>query len=130
MDAVYATYQARLDSFAPPKSKTRRASSTRGKKSAPKAAQKAAWPHHSPSPEDMAYAGFVFHPRSGIPDNAKCFSCQTELDGWEETDVPVFEHLTHSPNCGFAMNIYIRIKSGDPGRTEDDPLSEKMSTLR
>lgn len=129
MDAAFASYQARFDSFASPKTKSRR-TSTRSKKPAAKAAQKGAWPLLSPRPEDLAYAGFVFKPTSTSPDNVQCFSCLTQLDGWEETDVPAYEHLTHSPNCGFAINACIRLRNGDPGRTEDDPLSELMMDAR
>jgi hypothetical protein len=129
MDGAYASYQARLDTFAPPKSKSRRPSS-RSKKTAPKAAQKGGWPHAAPRPEDLAYGGFIFKPTSASHDNVQCFSCQTQLDGWEENDTPAFEHLTHSPNCGFAINICIRIRGGDPGRTEDNPLSETILQAR
>ncbi|PVI00321.1 inhibitor of apoptosis repeat-containing protein [Periconia macrospinosa] len=129
MDASYASFQARLESFQPPKSKSRRTSS-RSKKSAPKAAQKGGWPLAAPRPEDLAYGGFVFFPTSASPDNVQCFACGTQLDGWEEEDVPAYEHLTHSPNCGLAINICIRLRSGDPGRTEDDPLSEAMLDAR
>jgi hypothetical protein len=79
---------------------------------------------------DLAYAGFIFKPTSASPDNVQCFHCQTQLDGWEETDVPAFEHLTHSPHCGFAINVCIRLRNGDPGRTEDDPLSGGMMDAR
>ncbi|KAF2642517.1 inhibitor of apoptosis repeat-containing protein [Massarina eburnea CBS 473.64] len=131
MDGTYASQQARLETFAPPKTKSRR-NSTRGKKPAPKAAQKGGWPLAAPTPDDLAYAGFVFAPTSVSHDNVQCFSCQTQLDGWEESDTPAFEHLTHSPNCGFAINVCIRLRSGlnDPGRTEDDPLSEGMLEAR
>ncbi|KAF1952420.1 inhibitor of apoptosis repeat-containing protein [Byssothecium circinans] len=129
MDSSYASYQARLDTFAPPKSKSRRTSS-RSKKPAPKATQKGGWPHTYPRPDDLAYAGFVFRPTSASFDNVQCFSCQTQLDGWEESDTPAFEHLTHSPNCGFAINVCIRLRHNDPGRVEDDPLNENMVEAR
>ncbi|CAI6322877.1 unnamed protein product [Periconia digitata] len=128
MNASYASFQTRLESFEPPKSKSRRPSS-RSKK-APKAAQKGGWPLEFPRPEDLAYGGFFFQPKSDSPDNVQCFSCGTQLDGWEEADVPAFEHLSLSPNCGFAINVCIRLRSSDPGRTEDDPLSEAMLEAR
>ncbi|KAF2690248.1 BIR-domain-containing protein [Lentithecium fluviatile CBS 122367] len=129
MDTAYACFQARLDSFASSKTKSRR-TSTRSKKSGPKNVPKGGWPLSAPSPTDLAYAGFVFKPTSMSPDNVQCFHCQTQLDGWEETDVPAYEHLTHSPHCGFAINTCIRLRNGDPGRTEDDPLSGPMMDAR
>jgi hypothetical protein len=128
MDASLATYQARLATFqgAPP-AKTRR-SSSKSKKPAPKA--KAAWPLAAPSAEDLAFAGFVWKPTSASPDNVQCWACNCQLDGWEEADVPTYEHLTHSPSCGFAVVTTIRLRHGDPGRTEEDPVSEQMIAAR
>ncbi|KAF2706343.1 inhibitor of apoptosis repeat-containing protein [Pleomassaria siparia CBS 279.74] len=123
-------YQVRLDSFKP-KSKTRRSSSrnssSRPKKTAPKSN---AWPLAAPAPHDLAFAGFQWAPSSASPDNVKCVYCDCQLDGWEEDDIPAREHLTHSPNCGYAINICIRLRNGDPGRTEEDPVSEKMMNAR
>lgn len=123
-----ATYQARLASFqGAPATKTRRTSS-RSKKAAPKS--KAAWPLSAPSAEELAHAGFVWKPTSLSPDNVQCWACSCSLDGWEETDVPSFEHLTHSPQCGFAVVTAIRMRSGDPGRAEEDPIGEAMIKAR
>ncbi|KAF1945326.1 inhibitor of apoptosis repeat-containing protein [Clathrospora elynae] len=128
MDAALASYQARLATFeAATTGKTRRTSS-RSKKAAPKS--KAAWPLTSPSAQDLAYAGFVWQPTSTSRDNVQCFRCNCQLDGWEESDVPAFEHATHSPNCGFAVIACIRLRAGDPGRTEEDPTSEAMVSAR
>jgi hypothetical protein len=44
--------------------------------------------------------------------------------------VPAFEHATHSPSCGFATIACIRLRAGDPGRTEEDPSSEAMVAAR
>lgn len=125
----FASLQSRLDTFAAPKTNARRPSA-RGKKAAPKAAPKGGWPLEFPRPHDLAYAGFLFKPTSASPDNVQCFHCQTQLDGWEPNDVPAYEHLTHSPNCGFALNLCIRLRDGDPGRNEEDPLSERMMQAR
>ncbi|KAK7182636.1 AT hook domain-containing protein [Paraphaeosphaeria sporulosa] len=125
----FASLQARLDTFAAPKTKARRPSA-RGKKAARKAAPKGGWPLEFPRPEELAYAGFTFKPTSASPDNVQCFHCQTQLDGWEPNDVPAYEHLTHSPECGFALNLCIRLRDGDPGRNEEDPLSERMIEAR
>ncbi|KAF2866871.1 hypothetical protein BDV95DRAFT_611167 [Massariosphaeria phaeospora] len=122
MDPAYASYEARLETFLAPKTKGRRPSA-RSKKTT-------AWPLTSPSPTDLAYAGFVFKPTTASPDNVQCSYCACQLDGWEASDVPAFEHLTHAPDCGYALNVCIRIRNGDPGRTEDDPMSERMLKAR
>ncbi|KAI2476900.1 BIR domain containing protein [Pyrenophora tritici-repentis] len=129
MDAALASYHARLATFegAATTGKGRRTSS-RSKKAGTKS--KAAWPLHAPSAQDLAYAGFVWKPTSASPDNVQCFSCECQLDGWEEEDIPAFEHLTHSPSCGFAAIACIRLRAGDPGRTEDDPTSDSMVAAR
>ena len=128
MDATYASYQARLATFAAAATTKTRRTSNRSKKAAPKA--KPAWPLSSPAPEDLAFAGFVWKPTTASLDNVQCFNCNCQLDGWEESDVPVYEHLTHSPNCGFAIVTCIRLRNGDPGRTEDDPTSDRMVLAR
>jgi hypothetical protein len=132
MDASLATFQARLATFegaAATATKTRRTSS-RSKKAAPKPKAKAAWPLTAPSAQDLAFAGFVWRPTSASPDNVQCWACNCQLDGWEEADVPAYEHLTHSPSCGFAVVTAIRLRHGDPGRTEEDPISEQMIQAR
>ncbi|KAI4656935.1 uncharacterized protein J4E78_006826 [Alternaria triticimaculans] len=129
MDAALASFQARLATFggAATTTKTRRTSS-RSKKAGTKS--KAGWPLASPAAQDLAYAGFVWRPTTASPDNVQCFSCECQLDGWEESDVPAYEHATHSPSCGFAVIACIRLRSGDPGRTEEDPTSDAMVAAR
>jgi hypothetical protein len=129
MDAALASFHARLATFggAATTNKTRRTSS-RSKKSGAKS--KNAWPLTSPTAQDLAYAGFVWRPTTASPDNVQCFSCECQLDGWEEEDVPAYEHATHSPSCGFAVIACIRLRAGDPGRTEEDPTSDAMVAAR
>jgi hypothetical protein len=127
MDASMASYQARLATFEGAATTKSRRSSSRSKK-APKA--KAAWPLSAPSAQDLAYSGFVWRPTSTSPDNVQCWACNCQLDGWEEEDVPTYEHLTHSPSCGFAVVTAIRLRHGDPGRTEEDPTSDVMIKAR
>jgi hypothetical protein len=127
MAASLASLQARIDTFSAPASKSRRTSS-KTKKAPSKS--KNAWPLALPSAHDLAFAGFVWKPTTASPDNVQCFSCHCQLDGWEENDVPAYEHLTHSPNCGFAVVTCIRLRSGDPGRSEDDPTSDAMMQAR
>ncbi|KAH7083217.1 hypothetical protein BKA63DRAFT_146593 [Paraphoma chrysanthemicola] len=128
MDASMVTYQARLATFQGAATTKSRRTSSRSKKPATKA--KPGWPLSAPSAEDLAFAGFVWKPTSASPDNVQCFSCNCQLDGWEESDVPAFEHLTHSPTCGFAVVTSIRLRHGDPARTEDDPTSASMLSAR
>lgn len=78
----------------------------------------------------MAKAGFFFAPSATNPDNAMCFVCQRQLDGWEQDDNPALEHLTHSPDCGWAINVCISLSSGDPERIDEDAMSERMVEAR
>ncbi|KAF2036636.1 inhibitor of apoptosis repeat-containing protein [Setomelanomma holmii] len=128
MDASMITYQARLATFQGAATSKLRRTSSRSKKAATKS--KNAWPLKSPSAEDLAFAGFVWKPTSASPDNVQCFSCNCQLDGWEESDVPAYEHLTHSPTCGFAVVTAIRLRHGDPARTEEDPTCDSMVAAR
>ncbi|KAF2130477.1 inhibitor of apoptosis repeat-containing protein [Dothidotthia symphoricarpi CBS 119687] len=128
MDASLTCVQARLATFQGSTGNKLRRTSSRSKKAAPKA--KNAWPLAAPSAQDLAYAGFVWRPTSASPDNVQCFACHCQLDGWEESDNPAYEHLTHSPSCGYAAVICIRLRNGDPGRTEEDPTSESMTAAR
>ena len=86
----YSTLSARLATFEPP---TKRS--------------KAGWPHKQPSAEAIAKAGFLYRPQSTGSDNVVCYLCARQLDGWEEEDDPVQEHLKHSPECGWAMLMAI-----------------------
>ena len=128
MVASLACLQARIDTFAAPATSRSRRTSSKSKKAPPKA--KNAWPLEHPSPHDLAFAGFVWKPTTASPDNVQCFSCHCQLDGWEENDVPAYEHITHSPSCGFAVVTCIRLRSGDPDRNEDDPISDAMMQAR
>ncbi|KAF3006867.1 hypothetical protein E8E13_010872 [Curvularia kusanoi] len=128
MEASLASLQARLDTFSAPVTSKSRRTSTKSKKAPSKS--KNAWPLALPSAHDLAFAGFVWKPTAASPDNVQCFSCHCQLDGWEENDVPAYEHLTHSPSCGFAVVTCIRLRSGDPGRSEDDPISDAMMQAR
>ncbi|XP_077453089.1 baculoviral IAP repeat-containing protein 5b isoform X1 [Stigmatopora argus] len=66
----------------------------------------ATWPFRedcSCTPEMMAKAGFVHCPSENEPDVVSCFFCLIELEGWEPTDDPWFEHTKRSPSCGFLL---------------------------
>lgn len=50
------------------------------------------------------------------------------MDGWEEGDDPLMEHLKHSPNCGWAIVATIEAGVGDLAR--EYPLSLDMIEAR
>nr|CAD7462278.1 unnamed protein product [Timema tahoe] len=55
------------------------------------------WPYSNDtacSPEKMAEAGFYACGSTEDPDEARCFVCMKQLDGWEETDDPCKFQLT------------------------------------
>ncbi|OAX81652.1 hypothetical protein ACJ72_04007 [Emergomyces africanus] len=87
------------------------------------------WPHERPSPEELAHAGFYYRPTPLSPDNAACFLCERALDGWEEDDDPVTEHLKHSSECGWAIMMDIVRRSSNPAEIED-PTSARIVEAR
>ncbi|KAG5981122.1 hypothetical protein E4U55_003258 [Claviceps digitariae] len=95
----YFTYEARLASFQ--KSSKKRVSTASGRGRA------LSWPHKQIAPESLAKAGFYFEPYVENPDNCACFLCGKGMDGWEEGDDPLQEHLKHSPTCGWAIHAAI-----------------------
>lgn len=87
---------SRLDSF---KNVTKRGRRT----TATKYGNNPTWPHATPTPEQLAQAGFYYAPTSDDADNVKCYLCSRALDGWDLDDNPDVEHLKHSPDCGWAI---------------------------
>ncbi|KAJ5738730.1 hypothetical protein N7493_001885 [Penicillium malachiteum] len=87
------------------------------------------WPHSNPSPEELARAGFFYKPYESNPDNTTCFECGRALDGWEEDDNPIAEHLKHSPNCGWAITMDVYQNSSNHGAI-DDPTSDRITQAR
>jgi hypothetical protein len=79
----------------------------------------------------MARAGFFYRPAHDSTDNVQCFSCGVKLDGWEETDVALAEHLAHAKYCAWAiaMSVSPGETSGE-GSEERDPLGEELYTAR
>ncbi|KAK6171490.1 hypothetical protein SNE40_019668 [Patella caerulea] len=74
---------------------------------------KNSWPHCSPSPNDLAKAGFSF---TGSPDRVQCVFCNGILKNWQDVDIPMIEHRKHFPNCPFVCghqvgNIPIDVRS-------------------
>lgn len=142
----YFIYENRLASFHGPQRVTKRRASTAATSRAPKTLS---WPHKSIKPAEvritpvsspqkrvltrayrlqMAKAGFVFQPYPNNPDNVVCFLCDKALDGWEEDDHPLEEHLKHSPECGWAITAAVEAELGDYAR--EDPRDALMSEAR
>ncbi|KAJ5359476.1 uncharacterized protein N7496_011889 [Penicillium cataractarum] len=123
MGSEMDTFAARLASFdAVLKLEKRRSSTTKG-------SDVIAWPHQSPSPAELAHAGFYYKPYDTNPDNTTCFHCNRALDGWEEEDNPITEHLKHSPDCAWAIMMDIQQNSSNPS-TIEDPTSERITQAR
>ncbi|KAJ1936967.1 hypothetical protein FBU59_004892 [Linderina macrospora] len=66
------------------------------------------WPYikystYLAQPDTLASAGFSFHPVKDAPDNVQCFDCGFELTGWEASDDPFAEHISHRPLCKYAQ---------------------------
>lgn len=77
----------------------------------------------------MARAGFIFQPLPSNPDNVSCFLCNKALDGWEENDNPLEEHLRHSPECGWAITAAVEAELGEYAREDPrDPLMREART--
>ncbi len=76
----------------------------------------------------LAKAGFFFEPHPKSPDNVVCFLCNKSLDGWEENDNPLEEHLKHSPTCGWAIVAAIEAGFGNYGKVH--PLDPAMVEAR
>jgi hypothetical protein len=77
----------------------------------------------------LAHAGFFFKPSTSSPDNTVCFLCGKYLDGWEEDDDPVQEHLKHSPDCGWAIMTSLERLRGED-RVAEDPTGLRMVEAR
>ncbi|KAI9722108.1 MAG: hypothetical protein M1828_004922 [Chrysothrix sp. TS-e1954] len=125
-EEVFRTFAGRLATFEGPQQiAKRRASSVKKKK-----ANTASWPHESPSPEELAKAGFYYKPTGTSTDNVVCFLCNKSLDGWEEGDNPTSEHLRNVPGCGWAINMGIERRSQDEDREEMNPMDDEMIEAR
>lgn len=144
-DEWYFVYENRLASFQAPQPVAKR----RGSNANSRAPKALTWPHKSLAPVDvslrccsyggrdvtnsfptlqLAKAGFVFQPQPSGPDNVACFLCHKALDGWEEDDDPLAEHLKHAPNCGWAIVAAVEAEVGDFATLH--PLDPKMIEAR
>ncbi|KAH8804699.1 hypothetical protein F5884DRAFT_677788 [Xylogone sp. PMI_703] len=119
----YFTYQDRLASFQIAHPLPKRTGSTVNSKVKP-----LKWPHKFLSGDALAKAGFFYHPLEANPDNVACFLCHKFLDGWEKGDDPLREHLTLSPDCGWA--ILATIESQEQDLSEHNPMAPGMVAAR
>lgn len=86
------TFEGRLASFKLSTSKRKgQASSSSSSSSSPP------WPHHptkfSVTPSTLAHAGFYHDPTPTGDDNVTCIYCEKGLEGWEQGDDALDEHL-------------------------------------
>lgn len=80
--------------------------------------------------DQLARAGFFYRPSSSSPDNTTCYLCGSSLDGWEENDDAVVEHLKHAPDCGWAVTIAIEQDVESGSYSLEDPMSERIVAAR
>lgn len=65
---------------------------------------KPAWQHVTPTPEDMAGAGFVSNAIGNPADNVVCSVCELQCFSWQSKDDPFNDHANNSPNCEFVTS--------------------------
>ncbi|KIW18516.1 hypothetical protein PV08_02804 [Exophiala spinifera] len=109
----FSTLEARLASFEPPSKRS-----------------KLGWPHKTPTPDELAKAGFYYKPSSASNDNTICFMCGRFLDGWEPDDDPIQEHLKHSSDCPWAILMDAAQNTSLDVNNMDDPTGEHHAGAR
>ncbi|KAL6246690.1 hypothetical protein RBB50_005997 [Rhinocladiella similis] len=109
----FSTLEARLASFEPPSKRS-----------------KLGWPHKTPTPDELAKAGFYYKPSSASNDNTICFMCGRFLDGWEADDDPIQEHLKHSNDCSWAILMDAAQSARVDINNMDDPTGEHHADAR
>ena len=57
------------------------------------------WPHTSPTPKQMARAGFIHMPTSEYPDRVICMTCEDNLYDWKPEDDPKLKLHIHHLRC-------------------------------
>jgi hypothetical protein len=104
-----------------------------------------AWPHSSTrfsvTPSTLAQAGFYHDPTESANDNVTCFICNKGLEGWEDGDDALDEHLkrvidknTHD-KCPWATIMGVKRDFDLFGKDEyengkHDPSSTLLNTAR
>ncbi|KXS99266.1 hypothetical protein AC578_6179 [Pseudocercospora eumusae] len=120
---------ARLATFEQPRQLTKRRASSNSSRR--KGGNTVEWPHAKPSKEALARAGFFYRPTHDSNDNVQCFLCAVKLDGWEESDDPISEHLAHAKSCAWATVMSVtRDDETEKPPEERDPLSEELYQAR
>ncbi|KAK5221345.1 hypothetical protein LTR72_006905 [Exophiala xenobiotica] len=109
----YSTYESRLATFEPPSKRS-----------------KLGWPHKTPTPEELAKAGFYYKPSSESNDNTICFMCGRFLDGWEADDDPIQEHVKHSSDCAWAILMDAGQNASYDVNNMEDPTGQHCADAR
>lgn len=81
----------------------------------------------------LAKAGFYYNPVPESSDNVRCFTCGSNLDGWEAGDDPAAEHVKHAPQCTWAIHLAIAQRmeqDEDELDGEQDPMSDLLVQAR
>lgn len=78
----------------------------------------------------LARAGFYYKPSLNAPDSVTCFLCERSLDGWDPDDKPVAEHLSHVPDCAWAICSGIETRGQDSSLIDEHPSDTKMADAR
>ncbi|KAL8761762.1 MAG: hypothetical protein Q9184_002161 [Pyrenodesmia sp. 2 TL-2023] len=118
------TFAGRLASFNVSHTTTKKRTSNA------KGAGKLKWPHKSPHPAQLARAGFFYNPTSATPDNTTCYLCRNNLDGWEEDDSAIGEHLNFASDCGWAAIVRIEQEIEVGNLDQQDPMDEHLLNAR
>ena len=82
------------------------------------------WPHVSPTPEDLAAAGFCHEP--GTKDLTTCSECGLELSNWKPKRRSITAHGRQSSNCSFFQRVVER----ELASSEDDEAEEAVAATK
>ncbi|KAK4991540.1 hypothetical protein LTR50_001734 [Elasticomyces elasticus] len=115
------SYVGRLATFTEAHHPAKRRASSSKKR----AAGTVTWPHETPTPEELARAGFFYKPTTDSADNTQCFLCAVKLDGWDATDDALDEHLAHSSHCGWATSLTVNDEN-----ESRDPMTQSLVEAR
>jgi len=73
--------------------------------------QHGGWKLESPSPQDLAEAGFFYAPLQGCEDRVACYACGKVLFNWDPNDEIADAHKLFSPNCPLVTGKPVEIPS-------------------
>ena len=90
------------------------------------------WPHpksFSVTPATLAAAGFRYDPTPSANDNVTCVYCDKGLEGWEEGDDALDEHLKRTlgsgERCAWAVILGVKRDYDEKGIAACDPPTSK-----